>query len=247
MILPENGNPTGTWQLTKWTRRSENDDTPQPLDQRMESPLIGQQIGPTGSNCWDTVFAKFDLGKWSKVNVISRFKSWVQHPVDSHPFRSMSIDPHIPKIQLLQNLTLKIQGQGHRWGQSSKSQCESNIQSTHISFVPCQSALPFLGYSHFKIWPWKSKVKVIAQGHKVGPTSYRLTSLSFHVNRPSHSWDTASTKFDLEIPKSRTWVRSKFKVTMWIQHPIDSHPLRSMSIGPALPGIQPFQKLTLTI
>ena len=77
-----------------------------------------------------------------------------------------------------------------------KSQCESNILSTHISFVPCQSALPFLRYSSFKIWPWKSKVKVIAQGHNVGITPYRLISLSFHVDRPSHSWVTTFSKFD---------------------------------------------------
>ena len=65
-----------------------------------------------------------------------------------------------------------------------KSQCESNILSTHISFVPCQSALPFLRYSSFKIWLWKSKVNVIAQGHKVGITPYRLISLStvgYHI------------------------------------------------------------------
>ena len=43
----------------------------------------------------------------------------------------------------------------------------------------------------FKIWPSKSKVKVIAQGHIIGITSYRLTPLWFHVNRPSHSRDTA--------------------------------------------------------
>ena len=58
------------------------------------------------------------------------------------------------------NLTLKIKGQGHGWGHSSKSQCGSNILSIHIPFVPCQSALPFLRYSIFKIWPWKSRVKV---------------------------------------------------------------------------------------
>ena len=38
---------------------------------------------------------------------------------------------------------------------------------------------------------WKSKVKVIAQGHKEGITLYRLISYSIHVHRPSHSWDTA--------------------------------------------------------
>ena len=100
---------------------------------------------------------------------------------------------------------MKIQGQGHGWGQSLNSQCESNILSTQIPFVPCQSAIPFLSYSIFKILTWKSKVKVMSEvdieSHKVGVASYRLISLSFHVNRPSHSWDTTFSKFDLENPR----------------------------------------------
>ena len=46
-------------------------------------------------------------------------------------------------------------------------------------------------------WPWKYQVKVITQGHIVGPTSHRLTTLPFHANRPSYSWDTAFSKSDL--------------------------------------------------
>ena len=38
----------------------------------------------------------------------------------------------------------------------------------------------------------------------MGLTSHRFTSLSFHVNRPSHSWDTAFSKFDLENQGSRS-------------------------------------------
>ena len=165
----------------------------------------------------------------------------------------MSIARHILGIQLFQNLTLKIQGQGHKWGQSwksqrgsdiqsthihfvpcesgilflscdflslkikgqghasghtSKSQCESKILSTHIPFVPCQSGIPFLSYDSFKIWPWKSSVKVMGevklQSHNVGLTSYRLTSLSFHVNRASHSSVMTFSKFDLENQGSRS-------------------------------------------
>ena len=105
-----------------------------------------------------------------------------------------------------------------RW--TLKSQHGSNILSTLISFVPCQSALPFLKYSIFKIWPWKSKVKVMGevdiQSHKVGVTSYRLTSLSFHVNRPSHSSDMTYSNFDLENPRSRSWVRGMLTVTKWV-------------------------------
>ena len=115
--------------------------------------------------------------------------------------------------------------------------------------VPCQLALTFLRYSIFKVWPWKSKIKVIAKGHKEGIPPYRFISFSFHVNRPSHSWDTAILKFDIENSRSRSrsWVRSKFKVTTWVQHSVDSHPFGSMSIGPPIPEIQHFQSLTLKI
>ena len=133
--------------------------------------------------------------------------TWVQHSIDSHPFNSMSICHPIPEIRLFQSLTLKIQGQGHGWGERWKSQSGCNILSTHILFIPCQSGIPFLSYDVFKIWLWKSRVKVMSevtvQSHNVGLTSYRFTSLSFHVNRPSHSWDTFS-KFDLENPRSKS-------------------------------------------
>ena len=45
---------------------------------------------------------------------------------------------------------------------------------------------------------------VTVQSKNVGLTLYRLKSLSFHGNRPSHSWDTAFFKFDLENPGSRS-------------------------------------------
>ena len=173
----------------------------------------------------------------------------------------MSIGPPIPEIQHFQSLTLKIQVQGH----SSRSQRMYTTLSIHILFVPCQSALPFLGYSYFKIWhwkfkvkvmgevnvttlvqhsvnshpfrsiesgiqflsydfskiwPWKSRVKVMGEvkveSHNMGPTFSRLTSLSLHVDRASHSWVTTFSKFDLENQGSRSWVRSQFKVTMWV-------------------------------
>ena len=149
------------------------------------------------SRSWDTAFSKFDLGNQrSRSLVRSQFKSqWGSNILSTHI-------PFVPELWLFQNLTLKIKGQGHGWGHNSKSQCGSSILSTHIPFDSCQSALPFLRYSIFKIWPWKSKVKVIGevtvQSHNVGLASYRLTSLLFHVNRPSHSWDTAFSKFDLE-------------------------------------------------
>ena len=101
----------------------------------------------------------------------------------------MSIGHPIPEIQHFQNLTLKIQGQGHGWGGHWKSQHGSNILSTHILFISCQSVIPFLRYDFCKIWPWKSKVKVMGEGnvesHKVGVTSYRLTPFRFMSIGPS--------------------------------------------------------------
>ena len=73
----------------------------------------------------------------------------------------MLIGPPIPEIQLFKKLTLKIQGQGPGWGQSSNSQWESTILLTHIPFVPCQSALSFLRYSIFQ----NLTLKIHGQGH----------------------------------------------------------------------------------
>ena len=170
-------------------------------------------------------YSTFKIWPWK-----SRVKVMGEVTVQSHnvgltsyrltPFRSMSVGPPIPEIQHFQNLTLKIKGQGHWWGHSLKSQWGSSILWSHIPFIPCQSALPFLRCSTFKIWPWKSKVKVngevTVQSHNVGIASYQLTSFSFHVNWPSHSWDRALSKFDLENEGSRSLVRSQFKVPMWV-------------------------------
>ena len=46
--------------------------------------------------------------------------------------------------------------------------------------------LKFQGQCH----GWRER-----ESHKVGVTSYRLTSLTFHVKRPFHSWDKAFSKF----------------------------------------------------
>ena len=169
------------------------------------------------SHSSNTAFSRVDLEDLrsrSWVRGMLKVTTWVQHSIDSHPFHSMSIGHPIPEIQLFQNLTLKIQGQGHGWSQSWKSQSGCSSLSTHIPLVPCQSALPFLRYSIFQIWPWKSKVKVMGEGkvesHNMGPTFYWLTSLSFHVNRPSHSWDT--TFFYILPWKSKVKVMVEVKV-----------------------------------
>ena len=115
--------------------------------------------------------------------------------------------------------------------ESHTSHHGSNILSTHIPFIPSQSAIPFLRYSIFRLCPWKCKVMVMVEvkveNHKLVVIFYQLTSLLFHVNRPSHSWDTAFSKFDLKNPRPRSWVWWMLKATTCVQHYIDSHPFRS--------------------
>ena len=167
-------------------------------------------------------YSIFILWPWkSKIKVMGEVDI-ESHNMGPTFYRLTSLSFHVNRPShswdmTFPNLTLRIQGQRHGWGERWKSQSGCNILSTHIPFVPCQSALPFLRYCIFIIWPWKSKVKVMGEGkvesHNMGPTFYRLTSLSFHVNRPSHSWNTTFWKFDLENPRSRSWLRSKLKVT----------------------------------
>ena len=46
--------------------------------------------------------------------------------------------------------------------------------------------------------------EVTLQSQNGSLISYRLSFLSLHVNQPSHSWDTAFSKFDLENQGSRS-------------------------------------------
>ena len=107
--------------ISSQTRRSENDNTPQPLDQWMNSPFIGQQVGNRKS---------FTL---------------------THYLADLFAMHHGPR-----------------------------------------------------------PIPLCIQHH------IQLTSFSFQVSRPSNSWVTAISIFYLENPRSRSWVRSKFEVTMWV-------------------------------
>ena len=95
----------------------------------------------------------------------------VRLPIDSNPFRSMLIS-HPPRIQLFQNFTLNIKGQGQ--GHSSRSNSGFNIRSTHFRFtslsfhVNRSSYYCDTAFSHLTC-------KIRGQGHK--PTmlhNYRL-------------------------------------------------------------------------
>ena len=91
--------------------------------------------------------------------VTHRWQSW-SWMIDSHPFRSMSISLLIPQIRLFQTLTLKLQGQGHEWGQRSRSHSSPSIQPMHLFFVSYQSDQPFLRYVQYSVWPWKDTSEI---------------------------------------------------------------------------------------
>ena len=87
------------------------------------------------------------------------------------------------------------------------SQYHSHEWMTHILFVPCQSAAPFLRYSNFRLWPWNSKVKVmgVVKGkcRTVGPISYQLTSFHFTSIRPTIPEIQLFWNLTLKHPRSR--------------------------------------------
>ena len=86
---------------------------------------------------------------------------------DSHPFRSMSIGHPIPEIRLFQTLTLKLQGQGHGFGQNARSYSRPSIILLGFLFISHISDQQFLRYSYVKIWPWN----IQGQGHERGQRS----------------------------------------------------------------------------
>ena len=128
---------------TKSTRRSENDNTPQPLDQWTNSPFIGQQVG----NCKS--FTSQD--QWT-----------------NSPFIGQQV-----------------------------GNCKSFTLTHYLADLFVMHCGP-------------RPIPLCIQHH------IQLTSLSFQVSQTSHSWVTAISIFCFENPRSRSWVRSKFEVTMWV-------------------------------
>ena len=61
----------GTW----WTRRSENDNTPQPLDQWTNSPFMGQQVG----NCKSFTLTHYLADLFAMHCDPRASPSWIRH------------------------------------------------------------------------------------------------------------------------------------------------------------------------
>ena len=176
----------------------------------------------------------FKISPWkSKVKVIAE-----GHMVRITPYRLISLlfdvdEPFKPLhsfIQLFKNLILKIQGEGHGWGERWKSQHGSNILSTHTSFIPRQLAIPFLRYNFFKIWPWKSMVKVMVR--------WTLT-VTIWVQHPIDSNPFCSMSMDPSIPEIQNFLNSTFKIEAEGEMTIMLHNYRSRQFHITSNGIHP--------
>ena len=176
MVAPEAVNNSLHWSQSR-TKHSENDNTPQPLDQWTNCPFIGQHVG----NCKSFTLTHYLADLFAMHRGPRSIPLYIQHHIQLTSLAFQVSRPSHSLVTAISIFYLENPSQGHGWGQSLKSQCESNILSTPIPFVPCQSAIRFLRYSIFKIWPSKSKVKVMGEvnieSHNMGPTFYRLTSL----------------------------------------------------------------------
>ena len=172
--------------------------------------------------------------------------AWVRHSVDSQPFLFMSMGHPIPELRLFQKLTLKIKGEGHGWGQNSKSECWSNILSTHIPFVQCQSVILFLSNILKKL-----TLKIRAHCHWWG-----------HISKSQHGSNIPSTHIPFmsichPIPELRLFQNLTLKIKGQDHVTVQSHNVGLISyrrtsislhvIRLPIPEIQHFQNLSLKI
>ena len=105
--------------------------------------------------------------------------------------------PSHSEIQLFQNLTMKIHGQGNVCGQRSRSYLTFKIQRSRL----WSRSNPLIA---FEAW-----------------SSVDMFAFHFMAIGPFFSWDIANSIFDLENSRSRSWPRSNPMVTFEPKSSID--------------------------
>ena len=170
---------------------------------------------------WDTTFSKFDLENPRSESNDHGVAQLLYIAIKKNP-RSESNDHGVAQLLYIAIKKIDLENPRSRswlrWTLKVTIWVQQSLKLTSLStYRPCQSTITFLRYSIFKIWPWKSKVKVMGEvnveSHNMCSTFYRLTSPLFHDNRPSHFWNTTFSKFNLENLRSRSWLRWTLKVT----------------------------------
>ena len=109
---------------------------------------------------WDIAISYSDLETpRSRSGVLSRAMSYSQPNIISTHILFIS---HQSDQQFLRYSYFEIwwhwniQGQGHEWGQRSRSHIIPSIKPMHFLFVSHQSDQPFLRYGQNSVWPWKN-------------------------------------------------------------------------------------------
>ena len=154
-----------------------------------------------------------------------------------HPLCNVNRPSH-SEIQLFQNLTMKIHGQGHVCGQRSRSRLNFIFQrsklwsrSNPLVTFEAWSSIDMFAFRSVAIGPYlaeiqqipyltlKFKVKVMAKvkpdGHIWG-LGVQSICLLFVPCQSDHFWlrYIANSIFDLENSRSRSWPRSNPMVTL---------------------------------
>ena len=100
-------------------------------------------------NSWDIATPRSRSWVWSRDNVILS----TQCHINSLPFHFTS-DQQFLRYSNIEIWPWNIQGQGHEWGQRSRSHIIPSIEPMHFLFLSHQSDQPFLRYGQKK--PWKN-------------------------------------------------------------------------------------------
>ena len=84
-----------------------------------------------------------------------------------------------------------IQGQGHEWGQRSRSNIVPSIRLMHFLFVSHQSDQLFLRYGQNSVWPWKNtsyffsrKFAKITVSNRTSPKSSQVMTMARAIKLP---------------------------------------------------------------
>ena len=128
------------------------------------------------------------------------------------------------EIQLSQNLTMKILGQCHAYGQRSRSHSTLEIQRS-------------------RSWPRSNPLVTFEACSSMDMFAFRSVAIGTFLAE----WDIANSIFDLENSQSRSWPRSNPMVTFESLSSIDMFAFHFVAIRPFLAEIRQIPYLTLKI
>ena len=139
------------------------------------------------------------------------------------PLRNANRPSH-SEIQLFQNLTMKIHGQGHVCGQRSRSCLTFKIRrsrlwsrSNPLVTFEAWSSIDMFAFHFMAIRPYLT-LKIQGQCHGQGQITFEASEFNryvfflFHGNRTTFGWDIGN-KLHIDLENSRSWPRSNLMVT----------------------------------